>query len=291
MYFGTGTSYKPSDEVRQNKNKLYRGISMRKLLVFLSCFLCQILAYAKCGEVPYTVQAQQAGLQVIASLPAKYSDPANVPKPASVKLGAEYVRTMYAAMGPTVVREVLANYICRFNEAVDNDNATSSAEKIAIKSAFQDAVDDLTNTSALYFPVFAAQNFEQAQLVKPTLTNSPALQKEQLVPVTYLQDSVGKISDNDFLIARSYDAYVNANLNGVELTACGKYIRAALAENASVVQHLAAAMRSTLMIYFSNTPSSVRSAKTILYGEAGAAATIPAPAKTSNAALLPGCAT
>ncbi len=263
---------------------------MRKLIVFLSFFLYQILAHATCAPVPYSVQAQQAGLQVIASLPVKFSDPSNVPKPASATLAAEYVRTMYAAMGPTVVREVLLNYICRFNEVVDNDNGRSAADKIAIKSAFQDAVDELSNTSSLYFPVFAAQNFEQAQLVKPTLVNSPALLKDQLVPAEYLQASVGRIRDDDFLISNTYIGYANANLKGVELTACGKYVRAALAENAGVVQHLAASMRSALMTYFSNTPSSVRSAKTMLYGEAASAATITPPARTENRALLPGCA-
>ena len=290
MYCGTGTSYKPSDEVRQNKNKLYKGISMRKFLVFLAFFLYQNFVYAKCAEVPYSIQAKQAGVQVIASLPAKFSDPANLPKPASVRAGAEYIRSMYAAMGPTVVREVLLNYICRFDEVVDGDITKSIDEKTALKSAFQDAVDDITNTSATYFAVFAAQNFEQAQLVKPTLLNSPALQKEQLVPIAYLQASVNQISDNDFLIANSYTAYVTANLKGVEATACGKYIRAALAENASVVQHLAASLRGMLMTYFSNTPSSVRSAKTMLFGEAATAAMVAPPAKAENTGYLASCA-
>lgn len=247
-------------------------------------------ALAECAPVPFTIQAKEVTGVVTVKMPAKFADPANIPKLANITAGAEYIRTMYGAMGPTVVRTVLENYVCRFNKVIDEEPTLTLESKASYKAAFQDAVDELVLASSNYFPAYAAQNFAQTMLIRPTVAAFPALSPSAQIPKVYLLKAYGQITDDSFLISNSYNAYLTGNFGGVEVTACGRYIRAALAENAYLVQRLAAAMRSTLNIYFGNTPSSVKSAMTILYGEAASAASVTAPARAENQPLAASCA-
>lgn len=264
---------------------------MRALLLCVTC-LFPTLARAACDPVPYTIQAQAVAGKVMVKMPVKFTDPENVPKlsGATAAAGGEYLRSMYGAMGPTVIREVLLNYACRFDAVVDADIALTPEVREAHKAAFRDGVDTLVSASSNYFPAFAAQNFEQSLAIKPTTAAWPALAPAARVPMPYLTQAFGAISDDSFLIGNAYAGYLGGTFSGIEATACGRFVRAALAENAGIVQHLAASMRTTLLTYFGTSPSSVRSAMTMLYSEAASAASVTAPARTENKSLAGVCA-
>lgn len=247
---------------------------------------------APCDPVPYTVQAQALAGKVSVKMPVQFADPTNVPRlsGASASAGAELVRSMYGAMGPTVISEVLRNYVCRFNAVVDADLALTPDTRESYKAAFREGVDEIVSAGANYFPAFASQNFVQSLAIKPTTKDWPALAPAARVPMHYLTQSIGGIADNSFLIANTYAGYIGGTFSGIEATACGRYVRAALAENAGIVQRLAASMRSTLMTYFGSSPSSVKSAMTMVYAEAASAASVTAPTRPENRPLAAFCA-
>jgi hypothetical protein len=228
--------------------------------------------------------------RVSVKMPPAFEKADSIPKLANVNAGAEYVRTMYGAMGPTVIRTVLENYACRFGKVIDEEKTLTQASRETYKAAFQEAVDEIIAVGSNYFPAYASQKFDVAIRMRPTVAAFPALAPEAQIPQLYLQRAYGGIADNSFLIANTYTGYVNGTFGGIEASACGRYIRAALAENAYIVQRLAASMRSTLNIYFSNKPTSVKSAMTVIYAEAASAASVTVPAKIENKPLAGFCA-
>lgn len=257
--------------------------------------LCLTLAFSECASaacepVPYSIQAKELHGKIVFKMPTKFSDPTNLPKPTGINAGGAYIRSMYAAMGPTVIREVLLNYVCRFEEVVDNDAALSLENREAYKAAFQEAVNEIGDASAVFFPAFASNDFVQIQAIKPTIVKYPPLPSVARVPSKYLAQSIGVIADSSFLIQNSYEGYLSGSFNGIETTACGKFIRAALAENAGIVQHLAASMRTTLLTYFKNSDAGVKSAMSMLYMEASSAASVTAPTKAEGQSLAASCA-
>ena len=247
-------------------------------------------ALAECPPVPFSIEAKEIEGRVNVKMPPAFEKADSLPKLANVNAGAEYVRTMYGAMGPTVIRTVLENYVCRFNKVIDEDQTLTQANKEAYKAAFQDAVDEIVAAGSNYFPAYASQKFDVAMNLRPTVAAFPALAPTAQIPQPYLQRAYGGIKDDSFLIANTYTGYLGGTFGGIEVSACGRYIRAALAENAYIVQQLAASMRSTLNTYFSNKPASVKSAMTIIYAEAASAASVTVPSKRENQPLAGFCA-
>ncbi len=154
-------------------------------------------------------------------MPLEFSDSATLPKPLNVAAGGAYIRTMYAAMGPTVVRAVLLNYLCRSEAVVDFDESLTADAREVYKASFQDAVDEIGEASALYFPAFAQGDVTKAQAIKPTTAKYPALPAASRIPSKLLDKSIGEIADKSFIIQQNYEGYISGSFGGIEATACG----------------------------------------------------------------------
>jgi len=93
-----------------------------------------------------------------------------------------------------------------------------------------------------------------------------ALEPEQKGLAPYLK----YIPVENFTLEDSLQAYIEANIAGLGVNACGMYARAALAQNAPAIQHLAGAIRPALEKYLSpQAQFGPRNAKLDLWTEAG----------------------
>jgi hypothetical protein len=237
------------------------------------------VARAECEPTPYSIAAKEAAGKVTVNLPLMLAGDST--KPTSVDAGGDFVRTMYAAMGPTVVSDLLTNYGCKVKMAVDADNTKTTEQKTAIMEAWYNAADTMTIAASLYFPAFAA-GFDKAAPLDPTRTRE-TLTIEELSPAPY----ISTLKKDNFLIQSNATAFMQANIKGISATACGKYLRAALAANAAGVQQVAASMLPTINNYFSGAAGRNR-AKVNMFAAASSFAMIlkePVSDKDSDAAL------
>lgn len=253
-------------------------ILMAAIVLFAGSGACFAQA---CMDTPYTVQSQSTQGTITVTLPPALAN--DSAKPPSVKASAEYSRTMYAAMGPTVVREVLQSYTCKVEQAIDADATKTAEQKVVIKDAWRNAVNDLTTTAAIYFGAFKV-DLAQAQELNPVALQQ-SLDADGRSPAPYLS----VLKAENFLIQNSYSAYLTGTFNGISATACGSYLKAALAANAGMIQHLAAAVLPMLNTYFENKRYAPRNAKVILYGEAPSVLMATQPSDAKSKADLAKC--
>lgn len=243
-------------------------------LLLSSCLSC--LAAEPCKDNPYKIQTGSVALSGQITLPPSLVGNSLKPSANTAAAGLAFSRTMYAAMAPTVVQEVLDVYTCLVEKAIDEDATKSAEEKAVIKDVWKNAVGDITGTLAGYVVTLMASP-ETFGSVNPALLTNRTLTVEDRSVVPYL----GVIKPENFTVIEGYQLYMKATINGITGTACGSYLRQALASNAGNIQHFAAAVRPIINEYFSDSKNSVRYAKAKLYIQASGISLAVAPTETS----------
>lgn len=211
-----------------------------------------------CGTTPYAITTAGGTVQITFSLPPGLKS--DVAKPdKSLTAGLTFVRYMMAMLGPSIYRELIDFYGCKLKASVESDATKSQAEKAAIILAWDKAVIDINNTAAGYFAGFRASPVEMIGK-GPTATDG-------LNPVNWNLPApyVKRLVQDEFLIGTSYSTYVKGSINGISGTACGEYLRGALAQNAGIIQPVAASVLPMLNKYFNDSPIAVQSAKSDLF--------------------------
>lgn len=250
------------------------------LIVNWAACLAQVPTPA-CRHTPYTIEAKTTDGAITVTLPPSLLSDGS--KPPTVQAAAQHSRTMYAAMGPSVVREILDSYTCRIFEAIDKDTNKSADQKVAIKEAWSNGANDLITSAAIYFGAVLA-DFSQFPALNPTALQQ-TLDADARAPVEYLS----ALKDENFLTSNSYSIWITANYKEGSATACGTYVRAALAANAGNIQHTAAAVLPIVRAYFDKSKNGPRNAKVLLYGEAPSVLQAIPPATASAQADLKRC--
>jgi hypothetical protein len=187
---------------------------------------------------------------------------------------------MYAVLGPAVIQQLLTYYGCKVNADVATDGTKTDNEKKQIIAAWDDAVRDLTTTGVVYFVGFKT-DLAAVQSVNPATADLPTPNAGWNLPAKYVQ----KLPQDNFLIQNQFTTYVSANIHGISGTVCGTYLRGALAQNAGVIQTVAASVRPMLVQYFEDKPAAARNAKASLYVTASNFLAVSAPsdaAATNN---------
>jgi hypothetical protein len=232
---------------------------------------------AACAPIPYTVRLKEAAGKLTVTVPT----PILALRP--VGAGAEYARSMYAAMAPSVVREVLDGYGCLVKEGIAADY-TPGVDKQALADAWENAVADLQSTAGMFF-VSYADSVAAGNALNP-YPQKQSLETEMKGLAKYVQ----ALPKENFLLEDSLKAYLEATIAGAGVNACGKLVRAALAQNAPAIQHLAAAVLPALNKYFSPTSQyGPRNAKIDLWTEAQAARMVSMPAGTEATKAVQEC--
>lgn len=224
--------------------------------MLLVCCLAQ--ADDGCGDTPYSVAFQSAHAQIEITLPPGLANDAMKPGP-TVDAGLDYVRSMYAMIGPAVIRDLLEHYECNLKALIAEDETKTAAQKADILNSWKRIYIDITTTSSIYFFAFRS-GLAEAQSINPG-------EKEIENPKNWnvAAEYIEKLPKDNFLIASKYDAYLKGSIKGLSGTICGSYLRAALAQNAGLIQPVAASVRPLLQLYVSDSPLAVWSAKASLY--------------------------
>lgn len=235
------------------------------------------VSFAACDPIPYTVRFKD----LVGKLAVTVPTPILALKP--IGAGVEYSRSMYAAMAPSVVREVLDGYGCLVKERIAADT-TTGVDKQALLDAWESAVGDIQSTAGMFFVSYADS-------VAAGNALNPYPQKQPLEPeMKGLAKYVQTLPKENFLLEDSVKAYLEATIAGVGVNACGKLVRASLAQNAPAIQHVAAAMLPVLNKYFSPTSQyGPRNAKIDLWTEAQATRMISMPAGTEATKAVQEC--
>jgi hypothetical protein len=253
--------------------------------LLLCSSISSLAAPEPCPDNPYAIKTGNTGVSIIATLPPMLAGGVAKPGSNTVQAAAEFSRSMYAAMGPSVVREVLDVYTCVVEQAIDADATKTPEQKAVIKDAWQTGVADILGTTAHYFGTFLT-NVAAVPSINPVNLVQP-LDADARSPAPYLN----VIKNENFLIAEGYKIWVNATIKGITATACGNYIRAALAVNAGNIQHLAAAVRPVVLAYFADRKTAVRNAKAMLFAEAPTVLMAVVPSDTAAKSSLSQCST
>jgi len=269
---------------------------MRRVLgsIFLAVPACVVQAQPvspiDCGPVPYSVRAKELKGGVVVSAPPVLRQAANSLGAPKLELGGEYARTMYAAFAPVALQEVLENYTCRIQKTLESDATRTPEERKKLMAVWSTGIDRLQRTAALYFLTFGLRDLTQAAALDQQIESTELLKPEESLPKSVLQAALGGIRDEDFLIASSYSAYLGARIAGVDTTACGLFVRAALAANADSIQHWVAGIKPIVTLYFDDeNPAGRRSALSRLYGQATSAGAPPLPLNPQGTAALKAC--
>ena len=247
-----------------------------------SCLSC--LAAEPCKPNPYRIQTGSTGLAGQITLPPLLAGGAAKPSANTAQAAVEFSRSMYAAMAPSVVREMLEVYTCLVEKAVDDDSTKTVEQRADIKDAWKSAKNDIINTLAGYVVILMTSPKDFGSLNPSTLPHL-TLNAEERSPAPYL----GVLKDENFTVGEAYQVYIGATINGITGTACGSYLRMALASNAGNIQHFAGAVRPIMLEYFDASKNSVRNAKSSLYAESSTIVQAVAPAETAARTSLSQC--
>ncbi|MDP9896399.1 hypothetical protein J2W32_005358 [Variovorax boronicumulans] len=251
---------------------------MRKLsgLLVLAVAVATGSAYAQstCSATPYSVRLKEVAGKITVSVPAKF---VQVNNPAEVSLGAGFNRGMFSALAPVVVDEILDSYGCVLTEAIDLDQKLTDAHKQDLKSAWSEVRATVQNSTVTYFSLWAESN--AAGIKASPLSDKKNLAEDEQALAKY----IAKLPKDNFTIYTGFSLNAQAVINGITTDACGVFVRSALVDNESNIQHLANALRPVLVTYVSDVKNGSRDAKMKLWTQAS---TMQMPTQSSKNTVL-----
>jgi hypothetical protein len=190
---------------------------------------------------------------------------------------------MVGAIAPIVVSEVLDSYDCPLTEAINADANLTQEQREALLDSWSDVKAFLNNSTVTVYTKWGES--DEAGLAASPRTDKTERTDDQKALLTY----IGHLPHDNFLVFEGGDVFGNVVIHGVGVAGCAGFVREALADNADAIQHVANAVRPSIVSFVSRK-NGPRDAAMQLWTQASGLR-IKMPSSTNTARELVTCKT